>query len=517
MHALRFLLLAVVGLGLDALAQQSTLKPESATLAPVNPISATEAASLASRRPASLVEVLKLAAKNNTDLKAARAQAAQVAAKAGLVYSALLPELTLSTSYVHTSVEQKFDTKSLQEGIAQGLAGAIEAVGPAYGLPAQANPAVVGAFRDAIVAQAGDPVVIVARNSLYGSLLMQQVLFSPQFFLLPAAQEAVDAARYGSLEAREQVLLAVARVYLGLEGLAQIEKAAKDAEAVALRRERDAKAQASAGMTTEINVLRAQTETAQARATIATVSGQRVALLALLEALAGEPVRPLDDAPTHFEVTASDEASQPWEAQWAIKANQMGVASQERFNFVDRLTWMPSLVGQLKGSYNSNAGFAGTNWIFDGIVALQWPLYDRGVRYANLHENDAKTAQLRAQLDGTRAKARANWVSAKTNVEAAEYALQQAESQAQLAGRAQKQIESAFQSGMVTSLEVSDIDSKRFFADSAAAQSRAQLEIRRVELAAAEGRLAKMLGLSETEGDEAVVQGIETMGMGRAR
>ena len=174
----------------------------------------------------------------------------------------------------------------------------------------------------------------------------------------------------------------------------------------------------------------------------------------------------------------------------------MGVTVQERFNFVDRISYLPNVVGQLKGSYNSNRGFAGTNWILDGVVALQWSLYDRGVRYANLHEHEAKLVQLRSQLESTRSKAKATWVSAKTNIEAAQFALQQAEAQASLATRAQKQIESAFQSGVTTSLEVSDIDSKRFFAASGAAQARAQLEIRKVELAAAEGRLAALVGLS---------------------
>lgn len=474
---------------------QATLTP-TLTAPPTNPMLATESQSLSSRRPVTLTEALQLTAKNNPDVKAARAQAAQIAAQAGLATSAILPELTLTTSYVHTTVEQKFDTRALQTGIASALAGAIQTVGPAYGLTNQANAAVVSAFQDQVVAQAGDPVVIVARNSLYGNLLMQQVLFSPQFFLLPAADEATEAARRGSLEAREQVLLAVARVYLGLEGLAQLEQAAKDAETVALKRERDSLNQVAAGMTTEIAVLRAQTETAQARATIATLSGSRVALLALLEALTGEPIRPFDDQPTKLEVTAGAEGTEPWEATWAIKASTLGVTVQERFNFVDRISYLPNLVGQLKGSYNSNRGFAGTNWIFDGVVALQWSLYDRGVRYANLHEHEAKLVQLRSQLQSTRTRAKANWISAKANIEAAQFALQQAEAQSQLATRAQKQIDSAFQSGVATSLEVSDIDSKRFFAASAAAQSRAQLEIRKVELAAAEGRLATLVGLS---------------------
>ena len=111
--------------------------------AAANPMLAVEAQSLAARRPVPLKEALLLTSKNNTDLKAARAQAAQVAAQAGLALSAILPELTFSASYVHTTVEQKFDTKSLQEGIAAGLVGAIQTVGPAYGLTQRANAAVL--------------------------------------------------------------------------------------------------------------------------------------------------------------------------------------------------------------------------------------------------------------------------------------------------------------------------------------------------------------------------------------
>ena len=244
-------------------------------------------------------------------------------------------------------------------------------------------------------------------------------------------------------------------------------------------------------------MLRAQSETAQARSLLSSLSGQRVALVALLEALVGEPVRPMDDTPTRFDITAGKDAETPWERSYGIQAQAVGVKIQERISSVDRLTWLPTVVAQAKGSYNSNRGFAGTNFIFDGILAAEWKLYDRGLRYAQMHENDAKLIQQRAQLEAARAKAKANWIGAKTNLDAATVALQQAEAQAALATRAQKQVGAAYEAGLTTSLEVSDVDNKRFLAASSAAQSRAQLEIRKVELAAAEGRLASMLGLSE--------------------
>ena len=457
-----------------------------------------ESAYVATRKPMSLADALKLADEKSTDLAAARASAQQVAAKARLVFSSVLPEITASLSYVHTTAEQKFDPSAFIQAFEGVIDASIRGAGPAYGIPLSPNEQVLAGVKQGFVDAASGqltPTTIVARNSMYGSLLVTQTLFAPQMFLIPAADQANQAAKFGSLEAREQVLLGVARLYLGIEGLKAIEDAAKDAEQVALKRERDATAQQQMGVATDIAVLRAQSETAQARATLATLQGQRVALLAMLEALVGEPVRPVDGSPTHFEVTASEETTTPWDETYLVKANRSGLESQETFNRFDRLSWLPSVVAQAKGSYNSNKGFAGTNFIFDGIVAAQWTLYDRGQRYVTLHENDAKTVEARAKYEGSRAKAKANWIGAKTNLVAAQVALVQAEAQASLATRAQKQIGSAYEAGFSTSLEVSDIDSKRFFAMSAAAQARAQLEVRKVELAAAEGRLASVLGL----------------------
>jgi outer membrane protein TolC len=467
--------------------------------APLSPAAQLEAAFVSSRRPVSLREALQLADEKSADLVAARASAAQVAAKARLVYSAVLPELSLSASYVHSSVEQKFDPSLFVQAFEGIIETSIRGAGPAYGFPVQPNQqaldAVKQGFTEGISGQL-KPTTIVARNSVYGTVLLQQVLFSPQFWLIPAADESKQAAQYGALEAREQVLLAVARLYLGVEGLMAIEQAAKDAEAVAVKRERDAQHQQLAGVATDIAVLRAQSESAQARATLATLQGQKVALLALLESLVGEPVRPLDEGPTRVEVSASPEEDLPWETTWAVKAQRLGLQSQQRFNTVDGISWLPTVVAQAKGSYNSNLGFAGTNFIFDGIVAAQWQLYDRGQRYVTKHENEAKTAELRARLEASRQKARATWVGARTNLVAAQVALEQAEAQASLAARAQKQVESAFSAGFATSLEVSDIDNRRFLAASAAAQARTQLEVRKLELAAAEGRLASLMGLA---------------------
>src|SRR5205085_8642750 len=116
---------------------------------------------------------------------------------------------------------------------------------------------------------------IVAPNSRYGTLQLTQPLFTPQGLFLKAPAEAgTEAANRGADEAQEQVLLNVARTFLNVKGLEGVLAAARDAEHVALRREADARVQINAGTAVEIALLRAQTETAQARAEIANYEGQ---------------------------------------------------------------------------------------------------------------------------------------------------------------------------------------------------------------------------------------------------
>src|SRR5207237_7812438 len=117
------------------------------------------------------------------------------------------------------------------------------------------------------------------------------------------------------------------------------------------------------------------------------------------------------------------------------------------------------------------------------------PCYVRGASDQRQDEGDDKRAQAQAQWAAGREKARAGWIGAKANLSAAQAVLQQSDAQAQLASRAQVQVEAAARAGVATSLDLSDADQKKFAAQSAAAQARAALAVRRAEVAAAEGKL----------------------------
>lgn len=445
-------------------------------VAPAQPVTAAAPAP-GSLRTVTLEEALTLASKQSPDVAAARAQAAVAAAGVNRAWTAWQPDISISGQFVHTNAPAEFDM-----GLLVGLFGGVFNLAPA-------NPGLIP-----------EPIAISAANSRYATATISQPLFTPAgVFLLGPAKAGAEAARLGAEEAREQVLLAVARTYLGLQGITQMMDAAREAEQVALQRESEAKSQLSVGMTVEATLLRAQTETAQARVQLAQLSGQYVQLLAMLGALVAEPVQPAPlEAPNpKWQIPSDDQ--RPWEDTYAVRSAAKAVQAAEGKVTYDRFSWLPSLVATARGNYNSNTGFSGKNLYYEGVVAASLPLYDRGQRYAALHEDEARLAQLRAQYASARARGQASWVAAKANLEAASAALAQAEAQSQLAARVQQQVSAAFKAGVATSLEMSDADTRRFLAASSAAQARATVEIRRAELAAAAGRIAASIEKPEQQ------------------
>ena len=421
------------------------------------------------RRKVSLRDALQLAAKQGPDVAAARAQAAITGASVNKAWTAWQPDITASGTYDHTDGAASFNLSK--------LGAVLHSLDPTV----PANSFGTG------------PISIVGQNNYYATFQLVQPLLSPQALYGPgAANAASEAAQRGADEAREQVLLGVSRAYFGLQGLHGLLEAAREAEKVALRREEDAKARISAGTDVEIGLLRAQTETAQARSQIAALQGQIESILPLLEALTGEAIAPQAAGGAEELGTPAAETTQPWEAAFPVKAAAAATQAAQKAGHIATFGWLPTIAGIARENYNSNSGFTGKNWTYDLMINVSVPLYDRGARYAQQHEDDARLQQAQAQLAAARARARATWIGARANLTAAQAVLEQTEAQAQLAARAQVQVEAAARAGVATSLDLSDADQKKFAAASGEAQARASLQIRRTEVAAAEGRLFEL-------------------------
>ena len=433
-----------VGISLAAAAQQQQQQPGAIAPRP-------RAQPGPQRRRVTLPEALQLAAKQSPDIAAARATAAIAEASVRRAWTTWQPDITAVGTFDHTSAPSSIPAGTLGPGSPE--------------------------------------VVLVAPNSKYATFQISQPFLSPQGLFQPGiANSNAEAALRVYDESREQIVLNVARAYLDLQGVEGLLEAARDAERVALRREQDARARIAAGTDVEIGLLRAQTETAQARAQIAGLQGQKDATLPVLEAFVGEPVEPGPARVEDFGPIAEEMAS-PWENAFAVKSAVAAANAAQKSVRLAQFLWLPTVAGIAKENYTSNGGFAEKNWTYDLIVNVSVPLYDRGLRYAQLHEDQARLARAQADLAPARARARSAWIGARANLAAADAVLQQSESQAQLATRAQAQVDASYRAGVATSLDVSDADQKKFAAQSAAAQSRALREIRRAELAAAAGLL----------------------------
>ena len=408
------------------------------------------------RRQVTLREALQLTARQGPDIAAARAQAAIAQAQVKRAWTAWQPDIALNGTYDHSFTPASFNA------------------GPALG-----------------------DVTVIAPNTRQGTFQVSQPLFTPQGLFLPGIANAnAEAAERNADETREQILLSTSRTYLSLQGLEGLLAAARDLEKVALRREQDARARVAAGTEVEIALLRAQTETAAARAQIANRQGQKENLLPLLEALTGEPIEPV--TARVFELPRmGDEGAQPWENAYSVRSAVAAAKAASKSVNYDQWLWLPSVSGAFREGYNSTGGFAEQNWTSDLIVSINIPLYDRGVRYAQLAEDRARLNQAQAVLASARARARANWVGARANLTATSAVVQQAATAYQLATRTQSQIEASYRAGVATSLDLTTADQVRFDAQSTEAQARAELEIRKAELAAAEGRLYELSQLAQ--------------------
>jgi outer membrane protein TolC len=424
---------AVVGLSFAASAQQQAL-----TTRPMSQVQ---------RRRVSLREAMRLAASQGPDVAAARAQAAVVRVSVEKAWTVWQPDLVATGTFDHTSAPSEIPAGALGPG----------------------SPA----------------VTLLATNSRYGTLQLSQPLLTPQGLFLPGiANAAAEAAAHGADDAREQILLQVARAYTALQGLEGQIKAARDAEQVALRREQDARAQINAGTAVELALLRAQTETAAARVRISDFEGNKQALLPLLEALVGEAVEPLPIGPEEELQLLLPTEPEPWESNYGVRSAIAAVTAAQRSTRLDRFLWLPSVAAVAKGSYNSNGGFAGTDKYYDLIINISVPLYDRGQRYAQLHEDEARLQQAQAQLASARARAKALWDAARANLVTSQVSMEQANIASDLAVKQQQQVEASYRAGVATSLDLSDADQRKFLAQATAAQARAEVEQRKAELAA---------------------------------
>jgi outer membrane protein TolC len=255
----------------------------------------------------------------------------------------------------------------------------------------------------------------------------------------------------------------------------------------------DVRARFEAGLVSSNDVTRADLELATAIRGVAQAAGDvqaaRVELETLLKADVGElapPTALLESAATPPVPTATviDAAQQ---RRSDIAASRAGVEALRAFADEPRAGFFPS-VGLQAQTRNINDGpiTSRENDAFVG-VALNWPVFDAGIRRAQRAERDARVRgaelELQASLRGVEREMR----SAAVQLNTEQAALREALAAVSAATRNTNETTILYREGLASALELADATQRLFEAEVAEATARYRMAVAYLSLREAEG------------------------------
>ena len=415
-------------------------------------------------RHLTLAEAQDAALRNNPDLALAAEQSTLAATDVKRAWAYFLPRVELGGTWTWYDEETKF-----KFALPANLAAA---VGPLPDIVVQASPTLQW--------QAQLTVPLVNLQGLAALKATKKVV------------EASDAVVEG---AKHELLLGVAVAYHTLGALEEGRRAAETGLSNAKETLRVAQAQFQAQMSTELAVVRAQADLAQAEQFQIQIRSGRETAQAALRRLTGltaqEGEIEVDAIPEPKGAPAGDEASWLAEAEKQrpdLRGVEATIAAAEEMDQGFWAKYTPTIAGQATYWNTDNSGMtgksSGENW---GLVA-QWTLYDGGLREADVATNESHLRSARSLRERLRATTRQEIGEAAAQQRQAAAQLTAAGKMSDLATRGQKLAQVAFQAGTVTGLEVSQANSQQMMAAAGLAQAKVAAVLASLKLERALGR-----------------------------
>ncbi len=291
-----------------------------------------------------------------------------------------------------------------------------------------------------------------------GQVKLGQAVIAPQAMLLISnAYKAERVIDYNVMQARRDILFAVAQLYYGVASLQELSAVQERQVVLTKERERDARVRFEAGTGTKVGLLRAEIDRAQAEEDLkrAQIDFRR-AKLALATAL---------DRPDDFDIVIPNSPPQPKGSnleQQALDlrpdvkaaAENLDLAYGERTRLY--MQYLPSIGVFGSYSYASTSTFNPNAFFWQVGIGLTWTLLDGGLREASIREQSAKIVEadaLKRQVD-LRAVTRVK--EAQLDLEAAVANRAKAKERTGLAQENARLVDVAYKVGAATYLESTD-------------------------------------------------------------
>jgi outer membrane protein TolC len=331
-----------------------------------------------------------------------------------------------------------------------------------------------------------------SRNQLSANATLTVPLIAPQRWLFWShAADQVNVARLSAEDARREVAVLTARLYLGVMAqhrLVQIDVQARDAAKAHLD---DAHARYEVGSGNRLDEVRAGQELATDESALALAQSNLVRAMEALGSLVGEegPVDARDDLmlpEPQSEVRAMEDAQS---LRPDVRAQKERAESARRVLRDSYADYLPLLQGVVQPFYQHPAPITApseTGW--QASLVLSIPLFDGGARYGLRRERSALYEESKAQLEGLLRQARSDVRIAFEAVRRADESVRSAREAARLAHQALDMTMLAYHEGATNDLEVVDAQRRARDADTAGLVAEDTARQARVDLLSATGR-----------------------------
>jgi outer membrane protein TolC len=407
-----------------------------------------------------LDEAYRLAVRNNPTMTVLRERVAQAEASRYRAWSALKPTASFQGTFTHYDQEIKVDFSAFAPG--------------------------------------AEPIVIQKQEQFGFVVGATLPLFrGPAYPRLGTARKGVEVARLQAIRSRQDFLLRVAQAYYLVVSRKDAVAALEAKLALDRKHLTAARARFEVGQSPRAEVLRADLVVTQDEQNLlvqrnAFDAARRQLGILLVVPGAVDAVRPpvADELPRgEDDMMATALRRRP-----DLKAAKLSLAIARQTR--DAVWWgfLPSLDAALLYRWSEAGGFAGQRGTWNLTLTLSVPIYDGGLRYADLREARSRIVQARAQKAALDLEVRSEIVRLRADLASATAGLLSAHKALALARTTAEDMDASFAVGAVSQLDVLDANQRLLDAELQLTATLYNRDLARLALAHAQGTFDPLRG-----------------------
>jgi outer membrane protein TolC len=306
----------------------------------------------------------------------------------------------------------------------------------------------------------GTVVPIQKYNQFNAQGRLSQAIIAPALFAgIKAAYQSERVAELNTENQRREILFGVAQAYYSAVALKEAASVQQHLLDIDRARTHDAEVRFQTGTSPKIALLRAQIDLSKAEQDVLRATNSYLSAKSALAALLGR--KPDFDVERPPEPQAPDTDQGSLEKKAATErpdvraaAAAVDLASTQKTGAW--LSYLPTLGATAQYNWSNSAGFTGSSTSWAIVLALNWTVWDGGLRESDVRTATAKIVESQAALDGLKVRAREEVRQALLELDSARANRVKAAQTVSLARENLKLVHASVQAGAGTYLDEED-------------------------------------------------------------